>query len=977
MTTIHGFTLTRETDIPELNVHVRIFRHDKTGADLLSLENDDENKVFGASFRTPPADSTGIAHIMEHSVLGGSEKYPLKEPFVQLIKGSLKTFLNAFTSPDKTTYPVASTNLQDFYNLVDVYLDAVFHPLITPHHLDQEGWHYELESVDAPLVYKGVVFNEMKGAYSSPDSMLYRAGQQALFPDNAYGYDSGGDPRVIPDLTYEHFRSFHETYYHPSNARLFFYGDDDPTERLRLLDNVLKQFDARPVDGTVTLQQPFDAPRRIIESYGVDDDEAGESGEAARKTMTSVGWMLPEDDNPELTMALGVLSYALVSTQASPLRKRLLDSGLGEDVIGGGLGTGLRQMTFRTGLKGMASEDVDTLEQLILDSLSELADQGFESEMIEAAVNTIEFSLRENNSGSYPRGLMLFMRSLSTWLYDQDPLAPLAFEAPLAAVKQRLDDNPAYLQELIRIYLLDNPHRVTVVMEPDPDYNRRLEDEERQRLDAARAQMDEAERQAIVDNTLTLKRLQETPDSPELLATLPSLQLSDLDKDVNTIPIEVLPLENGKILYHDLFTNGIVYLILGFDMHVLPQELLPYADFFGKALTRLGTETEDYVKLSQRIGRKTGGIYASDFISSQVDNPEATAWLTLQGKATMDQAPAMLEIMRDILLTVRLDNRERFLQIVLETKARMEASLVPSGHSYVNSRLRASFSEAAWVNEQLGGIAYLSFVRKMAAQVENDWPGVLAKLEEVRTHLVGRNGVIANVTLDQANWQAFEPQLRQFVGALPFVVSKHASWTPDRLPANEGLSIPAQVNYVGKGANLYELGYEYDGSINVISNLVRTGWLWDKIRAQGGAYGAFCSFGKHTGVWSFLSYRDPNLLGTLDNYDQTAAFLRSHQLSDDELTKAIIGSIGSMDAYQLPDAKGFTSMTRYLTGETDERRQHARDGILGTSREDFVRFADILDQANAVGRVVVMGSADALAAANEELDDMMTIQKAM
>jgi Zn-dependent M16 (insulinase) family peptidase len=634
-------------------------------------------------------------------------------------------------------------------------------------------------------------------------------------------------------------------------------------------------------------------------------------------------------------------------------------------------------MTFRTGLKGMASKDVDAVEQLILDTLSELADDGFEAEMVEAAVNTIEFSLRENNSGSYPRGLMLFMQALSTWLYDQDPLAPLAFEAPLAAVKQRLADQPAYLQDLIRTYLLDNPHRVTVVMEPDSDYNRRLEEEERARLDAARAQMDEMALQAVVHNTELLKRLQETPDSPELLATLPSLQLSDLDKDVNTIPIEVLPLGNGKVLYHDLFTNGIVYLILGFDMHVLPQELLPYADFFGKALTRLGTETEDYVKLSQRIDRKTGGIYASDFISSQVDKPEATAWLTLQGKATMDQALAMLEIMRDILLTVQLDNRERFLQIVLETKARMEASLVPSGHSYVNSRLRAAFSEAAWANEQLGGVAYLAFVRDLADRVENDWPGVLAALEAVRTHLVRRNGLIANVTLDQANWQEFEPQLRQFVDALPFGDREHAIWSPELPASNEGLSIPAQVNYVGKAANLYELGYEYDGSINVISNLVRTGWLWDKVRAQGGAYGVFCSFGKHTGVWSFLSYRDPNLLGTLDNYDRTVDFLRSHELSDDELTKAIIGAIGSMDAYQLPDAKGYTSMVRYLTGETDERRQQARDGILGTGREDFVRFADVLERANEVGRVVVMGSADALTAANERLKDPLSIEKAL
>ena len=406
-----------------------------------------------------------------------------------------------------------------------------------------------------------------------------------------------------------------------------------------------------------------------------------ETVKRSKKTMTLVGWVLPENDDPALAMALEILSYALISTQASPLRKRLLDSGLGEDVIGGGLGTGLRQMTFRVGLKGMAAADVDTVEQLILDTLADLADEGIEPEMIEAALNTIEFSLRENNTGSYPRGLLLMMRSLSTWLYDQDPLAPLAFEAPLAAVKQRLADDPAYLQALIRTYLLDNPHRTTVVLEPDPDYNRRLEDEERARLDAARALMDEAELQAIVDNTATLKRLQETPDAPELLATLPTLQLADLDKEIKTIPLEVLPMGDGQILYHDLFTNGIVYLDLGFDMHVLPQELLPYAASSARRWSRWAPRARTTSSCRSASGARPAASTPRDFISAQVDDPEASGLVLRAGQGDHGPGPGLLDILRDILLTVKLDNRERFRQIVLETKARVEASLVPSGHS--------------------------------------------------------------------------------------------------------------------------------------------------------------------------------------------------------------------------------------------------------------------------------------------------------
>ncbi len=971
MTTSHGFELIKEQEIPELNTLARLFRHVKTGAELLSLENDDENKVFDISFRTPPADSTGVAHIMEHCVLGGSRKYRVKEPFVELLKGSLATFVNAFTASDWTTYPVASANLQDFYNLVDVYLDAVFYPLITPHHLAQEGWHYELENLADPLIFKGVVFNEMKGAYSSPDNVFARYNQQSLFPDNTYGFDSGGDPAVIPDLTYEQFKNFHDTLYHPSNSRIFFYGDDDPAERLRIMDAWLREFDRIEVDSHVSLQRPFSKPHRVTYPYSVDGDAA------AAKGFVQLNWALPENDDPARTMALSILSYALVSTPASPLRKALIDSGLGEDVTGGGFSSRLRQNTFGVGLKGIAVEDADKVEALILETLNKLAAEGIEKEMVEAAVNTIEFNLRENNTGNFPRGISLMMRALSTWLYDRDPLAPLAFEGPLTAVKTNLAANPTYFQDLIRQYLIENPHRSTVILEPDAALAQRMEEAEKARLAEVKAGLSEAELQAIIDDTRELKALQEKPDSPEALASIPVLTLEDLDKENKPIPLAVSELDGSQVLFHDLFTNGIVYLDLGFDLHALPADLLPYVKLFGDSLVGIGTETEDFVKLSQRIGRKTGGIWPSTFTSTKDDGRSAAAYFFLRGKATMEQAPDMLDIMRDVLLTVKLDNRERFRQMVLKAKAGKEASLIPTGHNVTNLRLRSHFTESAWAGEQMGGIEYLFFLRQLAEAVENDWPSVLAKLEEVRQLLVNRAGMIVNVTLDADNFAQFHPQLADFAAALPANPPQLHAWSPAFNSVHEGLTIPAQVNYVGKGANLYDLGYKRHGATAVIGKYLRTTYLWEKVRVQGGAYGGFSAFDRFSGVWTYLSYRDPNLQGTLDNYDGAPDFLRHLDLSREELTKSIIGAIGAIDSYQLPDAKGYTSMSRYLIGETDEQRQQYRDEVLSTTTADFKAFGEVLAKVNEAGTVVVLGSADAIAKANDAKGDWLQVKKVM
>ncbi|MGE5843134.1 MAG: insulinase family protein [Deltaproteobacteria bacterium] len=952
MSTRHRFESLWVREMPELKTRAEMFRHVGTGTDLLSLTNEDENKVFGVTFRTPPADSTGIAHILEHSVLCGSRKYPVKEPFVELLKSSLKTFLNAMTYPDKTCYPVASQNVKDFYNLIDVYLDAVFYPRLTPHVLQQEGWHYELDDPSEPLRLKGVVFNEMKGAYSSPDSLLAEYSQQSLFPSNPYGFDSGGDPGEIPNLTFEQFKAFHERYYHPSNARVFFYGDDDPEERLRLVNDYLKDFRRLPVESSIPLQERFQEPRRVTRPFP--------AGEDSLKALFTVNWMLDETHRAEQNLALHMLEYMLLGMPGSPLRKALIDSKLGEDVAGVGLGSELRQMYFSTGLKGISAERAEDVEGLIFSTLSRLVREGIHPHTVEAAQNTIEFILRENNSGSYPRGLVLMLRSLTTWLYDEDPLALVAFESPLEALKRATTASPSYFEGLIDRFLLNNAHRTSLLLRPDPELAKELDRAEKERLLKARSSMTPADLQKIADDTAALRSIQETPDPPQALALIPSLRLSDIEAMNKRIPLALSREEGCDVLYHDLFTSGIVYLDIGFNLYALPQKALPYVPLFSRALLEMGTEDEDFVSLTQRISRKTGGIRPALFASSVRDSRRGSVWLFLRGKAMLQQTRDLLDVLRDVLLKVRLDNRERFQQMVLEGKARLEEGLVPAGHQVVSTRLRALFSEADWVEEQMKGVSQIFFLRNLSARLEENWPEVLRALEEIRALLINRNALLVNATASAEEWNSILPAVTEFLDALPSLPFDRKPWNPDRLPDFEGMTLPAQVNYVGKGINLYELGYRYHGSTHVITRYLRNAWLWEKIRLQGGAYGAFCSLDKHSGVLTFVSYRDPNLIKTIEAFDGSGRFLKELELGDDELVKGIIGTIGDIDQYQLPDAKGYTSMVRHLTGEDDERRQKTRDEILGATKRHFQDFGELLESAMPKGVVKVLGSETAI-----------------
>lgn len=951
--TKHGFETIFSKEIPELKGLARFYRHIRSGAEVLSIINDDNNKVFGVSFRTPPSDSSGVAHILEHSVLCGSRKYPVKEPFVELVKGSLKTFLNAFTYPDKTCYPVASQNVQDFYNLIDVYLDAVFYPRLTPFVLQQEGWHYELDDPRGPLSIKGVVYNEMKGVYSSPDSMISELSQQSLFPDITYGLDSGGDPKVIPSLTFEQFKAFHDRFYHPSNARIFFYGNDDPEKRLDILEAYLQDFDRIDPGSEVLLQPLKKLPGRLVRPFA-----SGGNENDGLKSLITVNWLLPEATDPVLNLSFQILEYVLLGMPGSPLKKALIESGLGEDITGG-LETELQQLFFSTGLKGIRAKDAPSVENLIFTTLDSIAGNGIDPETVEAGLNTIEFRLRENNHGSFPQGLALMLLSLSTWLYGADPTLLLAYESHLDRVKENLKSG-GYLEGLIRRYLLENPHRTVVMLKAEPGLAERESEEETSRFNKIKSSFSDDEIARTIENAGILQKMQSSPDSPEALASIPVLKVSDLDRENMLIPVEQRPFGKTPGYYHDLFTGGITYLDLGFNLQVLPRRYLSYVPLFGRLLFEMGTDLQDFVSLSQKISRKTGGIHSEVFSSAVLGNDTPATWLFVRAKSMTAQVPDLMDIFSETLGSVKLGDRERFRQIVLEEKARQERRLIPSGHQVINQRIRAHFNKADWVREQTDGITYFLFLGTLAREIDENWDKVLGELKEVRRLLVNRSAMVFNLTADGRDFQAIENSTRGFLDTIPDGGLSVEPWQVELFPEFEGIIIPSQVNYVGKGANLYRMGYRSHGSSRVITGYLRASWLWEKVRVQGGAYGGFCIFDRISGVLTFVSYRDPNLLKTIENFDGTAQFLRTAPLSDEEIRKAIIGAVGEIDSYLLPDTKGYVSLLRILTGDSEEARQAMREEMLGTTVGEFRAFADVLDRVRTEGVVKVLGSQTAI-----------------
>lgn len=961
----YGFNLIKEMNLAEVGGIARLWEHEKCKAQILSICNSDENKCFGANFFTPPTDSTGVAHILEHSVLCGSDKYPVKEPFVELLKGSLQTFLNAFTFPDKTCYPVASANLKDFYNLIDVYLDAVFHPLLDRDIFSQEGWHVEAETADGPWSFKGVVYNEMKGVYSSPDSVLAESSQQSLFPDNLYSLDSGGTPNCIPNLTYEAFTDFHRRYYQPGNTRFFFWGDDPEDERLRIISKAVQGY--KPLDNlpVIPLQKPFSKPVTVEKPYSATKGET--------RGHFTLNWLLEERGNVETALLMEMLEHILEGLPGSPLRRALMESGLGEDTTGGGLETDLRQMFYSTGLKGVQPADVIKGEELILATLRDLAEKGIDRDAINAAINSVEFAYRENNSGRLPRGLSAMIFALSTWLYGGDPFAPLAWEQPLEKIKKAVSQNEKVFENAIRKYFLENNSRTRVTLLPDEKLGEVLATEETARLAGIQEESSPARRQAYVEETSRLQEKQLAPDLPEYLARIPSLKISDLPLKNRLIPcgIEKIP---QIFLFHDLPTSGIAYVSALLPVEAIPENLIPYIPLYARSLTEWGTAFKDYSALGIQIASNLGGLSVNPLIGLKAGTRTPYMYLNISAKSVYDKIPVLFDILGEIILHPQKDKSiilKRLSQMILEDKARLEYSLQAAGHMATGIRLRAHFSGEGLLAEQMGGVSQLWFLRDLANRLEKEPDKIISDFTELGEILISGKNMLFNCTCEEKAAQNIRDGAKALAASLPESPAlvqgtevKLLGKMTD-LPRGEAFLTPGQVNYVGKASNLYDLGFTYNGAASVISRWLRMGYLWEEVRVAGGAYGVFCSLDRIGGVFSCLSYRDPNVDRTLSAYDGLGPYLQRFNPSPQQLEQAIIGAVGDLDTYLLPDAKGALSLAIYLSGETEEGRQKMREEMLATTASDFRNFSEIMTSWATSGDICVLGGEKTAQAAKE------------
>lgn len=821
------------------------------------------------------------------------------------------------------------------------------------------------------MTYKGVVYNEMKGVYSSMDSILRRETQKSLFFENTYHVDSGGAPQDIPKLTFEQFREFYFRYYHPSNSRVFFYGDDDPTMRLDVLDSYLSSFDCAPVDSSIPYQPKVDlVGTTVTRTFPV-------APNAPKKYAITVNWLLNDEKmSSEEELELEILDHMLLGTPSSELRKRLIDSGYGESIAGGGLSSELLQSTFSLGLKGVDEENMDKVEQLILDTLQEIQRTGFSQEAIDASVNSIEFHLREFNTGSFPRGLSLMLGVLNKWIYDGSPSEGIRFQDALTSIKQK--DSSVY-QELIRKYFVENKHRVRMDMVPDEGMEEAQVRREEEELSKVKSEMSETQLKEIIRETQELKQKQEAEDPAEVLAMIPRISLSDINRTEAEIPLEVEEVDGIKVITHELPTNGILYSDMGFDMTDISTADLELLPVFRRLLIESGTDQMDETTLTRLIGTKTGGLSAiylnqKPFSPEISDSDEVISLLMLRGKAVADNIDSLFTITADLLNNVNLDNPKKVLDVLKEQKIGMENSIISSGHSYAASRIGSSFSILGYIGEHTSGISYYQGLAQMIDQAENDWPTFLERLLRLKDKLIRRNGLVINLTGDSATLAASRDHLRQFFGKMEEKVVPDAASTSFFRNFNkaqlaqrgdEGLVVPTQVNYVGKGGQIYFPGEKVSGASSVVAGFLSSGFLWDHVRVMGGAYGGFCSFGSSSGRIMFLSYRDPNVVETLDIYDRAADYLEKVEISEDDIEKAIIGAIGRHDTPLFPDQKGYRSFQEYLTGESREDRQQYRDEILGTSEKDFREFAARLSGLK--GTVAIIGSRAALEKGNGEL----------
>lgn len=929
-----------------------ILRHKKSGARIAILSNNDDNKVFYIGFRTPPEDETGVPHIIEHTTLCGSKKFPVKDPFIELAKGSLNTFLNAMTYPDKTVYPIASCNDQDFKNLMDVYLDAVFNPNITKYEeiFKQEGWHYELTGKDDELKINGVVYNEMKGAYSSPDEVLSSQIYRSLFPDNTYSKDSGGNPEYIPKLTYEAYLDFYHKYYHPSNSYIYLYGDMDVVERLEWLDKeYLSLYDYKKVNSEINKQPAFDEIKNVEAQYSITMDDSQEN-----KTYLSYNRVVGDSLDEMLYQAFDVLDYALVSSPGAPVKQALIDAGIGDDVYGS-YDAGILQPVFSFVAKNANASQADEFESIIENTLKEVVKTGINKEALLAGINSSEFKFREADFGQFPKGLFFGLNCLDSWLFDDmKPFIHLECLGTFAKLRKAVDTD--YFEKLIQEYLLDNTHGSSVTVKPKRGLGNEREEALAKELSDYKASLSDEEIKKLIEDTEHLKKYQEEPSSDEDLRKLPMLTRADMKK--NAMPFSNIEdeLSDVKVVRHDIESNGIDYISFLFDAGDFAQSELGYLGFFTNALGLVSTEKYSYTDLANATNIYTGGISTGTASHPDIkDRNNFVFKLEVKLKVLEKNLDKALELMEQMLLSSDFTDTKRLGELVAQIKARLQANLSSSGHLVAAMRSMSSFSRYALYQDELKGIAFYRSICHIEKELSESPKSVSDKLAAIAKKLFARNRMLISFTGNNEAYGNAKPSLEKVIAGFNKMSAIGNQAEVHFNTAKEAFIDASQIQYVAKTGDFICEGYEYTGALRLLRIILSYDYLWINVRVKGGAYGCMNTF-LRSGESYFVSYRDPNLSDTLDVYDRIPEYIKSFSPDERDMTKYIIGTFSALDTPMNPEAKGSRSLSAYLEGITYEQIQKERNEILNAQPKDIRRLADLVEAVLKKDSICVIGN---------------------
>lgn len=957
MKTIENLTtyeIIEKREIADLNSISYVLKHKKTGARVALLSNDDENKVFYIGFRTPPTDSTGVPHILEHSVLCGSKNFPVKDPFVELVQGSLNTFLNAMTYPDKTVYPVASCNDKDFQNLMHVYLDAVFYPNCKTEEkiFRQEGWHYELESVDDELTLNGVVYNEMKGAFSSPDDVLEREIFNSLFPDTAYGYESGGNPAVIPELTYEEFTAFHAKYYHPSNSYIYLYGNMDMAEKLEWMDReYLSAFEAITVDSEIATQKAFDEEVEITKQYSISESESEKDN-----TYLSYNMVVGTSLDRELYIAFQVLDYVLCSAPGAPLKKALTEKGIGTDIYSV-YDNGVKQPYFSIVAKNANKEQKEEFLATIKEVLQKLVKEGIDKKALKAALNYYEFKYREADFGSHPKGLMYGLQALDSWLYDDKaPYIHVEANDTYRILKEKIDSD--YYEKLVQSYLLDNTHKSVVVVEPVKGLTSREDTALKEKLQAYKATLSKEQIEQIVADTKALEAYQEKEDSPEALQCIPLLTRADMKQEAEAFVNEERVEADVPVLFHDIFTNGIGYVKLIFSLDQIDAKLFPYVGLLKAVLGLLDTKSYSYGDFFNEMNIHTGGISTAVNTYTNAQNlSECKVTFEIKGKALYGNMDKLFALMKEMILYTNYDDTKRLAEIMAETKSKVQSQFTEASHSLAAVRAMSYFSIPAAISEQTSGIPFFRMLEDIDADFDSQKDLLISNLRQLVCAIFRPENLMIDYTADADGYAVMAEQVAALKADLCTDAVEKKALTVELTKKNEGYMTSSQVQYVCRAGNFIKKGYEYTGALRVLKVIMGYDYLWNHVRVKGGAYGCMCAFGK-SGDSYFVSYRDPNLTKTIDIYKAAADYIRTFEADERTITKFIIGAISDLDVPMTPMTKGSRSLGAYMSNVTYEDIQKERNELLATTPEVIRGLANYIDAFMGADCICVVGNED-------------------